>query len=99
MLKIEIELWPILYGFIFFLFYMIFSSLMKDNINKRKNVFIDNNKNNKKKDLCNKQIECSCQTFYIDPSELLNCDFCVQNHEQYIQESRKKRTKCLSFPV
>lgn len=93
MLKIEIDLWPILYGIIFFIIYITFINLNK--INKM-------NKTNKKYNLNNDietmNIECTCKIFFIDESELKDCKYCINKHLTFLEDSKKKKKKCMSFP-
>ena len=94
MLKIEIDLWPILYGTIFFLIYMTFINLKRKVEKNSKN---ENNYISKDTNIMN--IECSCQTFYIDEKELLGCEYCIKKHFEYIEDGKKKKKKCMSFPA
>ena len=81
MLKIEIDLWPILYGVIFFIIYVTFINLNKINkTNKKKNF------NNDIENINIMNIECTCKTFFIDESELKDCKYCINKHLTLINE-------------
>ena len=97
MLKIEIDLWPILYGVIFFIIYLTFINLNK--INKIHKTNKKNNFNNDIENINIMNIECTCQTFFIDENELKDCKHCINKYLTFLEDTKKKKKKCMSFPA
>jgi len=103
MINIHIDTLAILYGLCFFLVYLTLKYLMnnknKNYINKDSEMVKRNKKNIEEIIPINiNDIKCSCKTFFIDEEELVNCNFCIQRYIQHVEESNKKRKKCMSFP-
>ncbi len=90
---IEIDIWIIYYGIIFLFIYFLYN-VKKLNTKLHSN---DNYINNKDKEKIY-DIECSCRMFYIDESELKDCKYCIKNYQNYINNSKNKKKKYLSFP-
>ena len=93
MLKIEIDLWPILYGIIFFIIYMSVTNLKRKKYNK------SNYDTNNIENINIMNIECTCQTFFIEESELKDCKYCINKYLAFLEDSKKKKKKCMSFPA
>ena len=102
MINIKIDNLIILYGFCLFLVYITFKYLMNkknDNYINQHLEIVKNKKNIDEKVPINiNDIKCTCKTFFIDEEELANCNFCIQRYIHHVEESNKKRKKCMSFP-
>ena len=95
----------ITYGICFFFVYVIFKYLMEMNNNyikqeyeilKKERDYID--ENNFDKPININDIKCTCNTFFIDENELENCQFCIDEYLKYINKSKNKLKKHMSFP-
>ena len=110
MINVELNTEYLLYTcliLIFILFYCLFRKVtnvkVKEKYENEKEIhetqyLISNNEILKKKINVN-DIICTCKTFYIEEDELKNCQKCIQRYIHHLEESNKKRKKCLSFPT
>lgn len=95
MLKLEIDLWPILYGIGLFLIYTFFSnSIKKIKINyvMQKNHIVKKNDDSVNNDILEKNIlklECRCPTFFIDEQDFIECDYCIKKKLLQVENSKK----------
>ena len=110
MLDVELNTEYLLYACLFLILILIYCLFMKnkttyvkqkyenesDDLNETQ-YLINNNEILKKKINVN-DIICTCKTFYIEEDELKNCQKCIQRYLHHLEESNKKRKKCLSFP-
>jgi hypothetical protein len=90
---IEIDIWIIYYGIVFLFIYLLYNIKKPNTKLHLSDKYINNIAKEKTYD-----IECSCKTFFIDQSELKDCKYCIKNYQNYINNSKNKKKKCLSFP-
>ena len=96
MLKLEIDLWPILYGIALFLVYTFCSNPKKqlkiNHVTKINNVTKKNDDNvnivSSEEDIL--KLECRCPTFFIDEQDYFECDYCIKKKLIQVENSKNR---------